>query len=99
MCQLTISGVAARDHGAWTCVISDNLSLDTTKQVVRLGVAVGGHLQLRPGGGAVQLGEGDTAQLVCRYILELQTKVREDFVITEKVSIRAFSWFKVPTSY
>ena len=46
VCQLTISGVAARDHGAWTCVISDNLSLDTTKQVVRLGVAVGGHLEL-----------------------------------------------------
>ena len=46
MCQLSISGVAARDHGAWTCVISDNLSLDTTKQVVSLGVAVGGHLEL-----------------------------------------------------
>ena len=97
MCQLTISGVAARDHGAWTCVISDNLSLDTTKRVVRVGVAVGGHLQLRPGGGAVQLGEGDTAQLVCRYILELQTKVREDFTNMKMAPTKAFSWLKVPT--
>ena len=44
--MVAVSGVAARDHGAWTCVISDNLSLDTTKQVVSLGVAVGGHLEL-----------------------------------------------------
>ena len=97
MCQLTISGVAARDHGAWTCVISDNLSLDTTKQVVSLGVAVGGHLQLRPGGGTVQLGEGDTAQLVCRYILDTRAS-NEDFTFTERAPIRAFSWLKVPTS-
>ena len=31
-------------------------------------------------------------------IVELQTKVREDFTITEKAhTSRAFSWFKVPT--
>ena len=36
------------------------------------------------------------AACVCR--LELQTKVPEDFTITEKVPTRAFSWLKVPTS-
>ena len=29
--------------------------------------------------------------------IELQTKVPEDFTITEKASTRAFSWLKVPT--
>ena len=31
-------------------------------------------------------------------VVELQTKVREDFTITEKAPTRAFSWFKAPTS-
>ena len=30
--------------------------------------------------------------------LELQIKVREDFIITEKALLMAFSWLKVPTS-
>ena len=30
--------------------------------------------------------------------LELQTKVREDFTITEKASTRAFSWLEAPTN-
>ena len=56
-----------RDHGDWTCVISDNLSLDTVKQVVRVGVVVPGDVSLSPDQvSAVQLGEGDTGQLVCR---------------------------------
>ena len=29
--------------------------------------------------------------------IELQTKVQEDFTITEKAPTRAFSWLKVPT--
>ena len=33
-----------------------------------------------------------------KYSLELQTKVREDFTITEKAAIRAFFWLKVPSS-
>ena len=47
------------------------------------------------------------AKLICRklqraevqlgYELKLQTKVREDFKITEKAPARAFSWLKVPT--
>ena len=32
------------------------------------------------------------------YVEELQTKVREDFTITEKVPTRTFSWLKVTTS-
>ena len=32
------------------------------------------------------------------YLLELQTKVPEDFTITEKAPTRAFSWLKAPTS-
>ena len=32
------------------------------------------------------------------WILELQTKVREDFTMTEKAPTRAFSWLKSPTS-
>ena len=30
------------------------------------------------------------------WVLELQTKVREDFTITSKAPTRAFSWLKVP---
>ena len=32
------------------------------------------------------------------YLVELQTKVREDFTITEKAPTRAFPWLKAPTS-
>ena len=32
------------------------------------------------------------------WILELPTKVREDFTITERVSTRAFAWLKASTS-
>ena len=38
------------------------------------------------------------AALYVRYVVELQTKVCEDFTIMEKTPIRAFSWLKVPTS-
>ena len=31
-------------------------------------------------------------------VLDPQTKLREDFTITEKAHTRAFSWLKVPTS-
>ena len=31
-------------------------------------------------------------------IVELQTKVREDFTIAENALTRAFSWLKAPTS-
>ena len=34
-----------------------------------------------------------------RWELELETKVRKDFIIiTEKTQARAFSWLKAPTS-
>ena len=39
-----------------------------------------------------------TAQLPTCSPLELQTKVREDFTITEKASTRAYSWLKAPLS-
>ena len=65
VCEVTISGVDIGDHGDWTCVISDNLSLDTVKQVVSVGVVVDGDMLLSPTVSPVQLGEGDTAQLVC----------------------------------
>ena len=32
------------------------------------------------------------------YLLELQTKVRKEFTITEEATTRAFSWLKPPTS-
>ena len=66
MCSVTISGVREADHGEWTCALSDNLSLDTVKDRVELGVVVGGEVSLSPGSGLLQLGEGDTGQLVCR---------------------------------
>ena len=66
MCSVTISGVTEADHGEWTCALSDNLSLDTVKDRVELGVVVGGEVSLSPGSGLLQLGEGDTGQLVCR---------------------------------
>ena len=67
LCEVTISGVETSDHGDWTCAISDNLSLDTVKQVVSVGVSVPGDLSLSPGLPVVTLAEGDTAQFVCRY--------------------------------
>ena len=66
MCSVTISGVRGEDHGLWTCALSDNLSLDTVKERVELGVAVGGEVSLSPGPGVIQLGAGDRGQLVCR---------------------------------
>ena len=66
MCSVTITGVQEADHGEWTCALSDNLSLDTVKERVELGVVVGGEVSLSPGAGVIQLGEGDTGQLVCR---------------------------------
>ena len=52
---MTISGVDLGDHGAWTCAISDNLSLDTNKQVVEVGVVVGGAVSLSPNVGPVRI--------------------------------------------
>ena len=66
VCSVTISGVHEADHGEWTCALSDNLSLDTVKERVQLGVVMGGEVSLSPGAGVIQLGEGDTGQLVCR---------------------------------
>ena len=66
MCSVTITGVQEADHGEWTCALSDNLSLDTVKERLKLGVVVGGEVSLSPGAGVIQLGEGDTGQLVCR---------------------------------
>ena len=66
MCSVTISGVRAEDHGVWTCALSDNLSLDTVKERLELGVVVGGEVSLSPGAGVIQLGAGDRGQLVCR---------------------------------
>ena len=63
---MTISGVTEADHGEWTCALSDNLSLDTVKDRVELGVVVGGEVSLSPGAGVIQLGAGDRGQLVCR---------------------------------
>ena len=48
----------------------------------------------------------DTGQHTCKHRacfsgsskLELETKVRKDFTIMEKVPTRAFSWLKAPTS-
>ena len=88
MCSVTISGVTEADHGEWTCALSDNLSLDTVKDRVELGVVVGGEVSLSPGSGLLQLGEGDTGQLVCRveaawprpvitWSLETEAGVRE----------------------
>ena len=41
----------------------------------------------------------DTLDVLAPEVLgvEFQTKVREDFTITEKVPSRAFSWLKAPT--
>ena len=66
MCSVTISGVTEADHGEWTCALSDNLSLDTVKDRVELGVVVAGEVSLSPGAGVIQLGAGDRGQLVCR---------------------------------
>ena len=66
VCSVVITGVEEADHGEWTCALSDNLSLDTVKDRVGLGVVAGGEVSLSPGGGVLQLGEGDTGQLVCR---------------------------------
>ena len=85
---MTISSVQGEDHGEWTCALSDNLSLDTVKDRVELGVVVGGEVSLSPGSGLLQLGEGDTGQLVCRveaawprpvisWSLETEAGVRE----------------------
>ena len=63
---MTISGVQGEDHGEWTCALSDNLSLDTMKDRVMLGVVVVGEVSLSPGAGVIQLGPGDRGQLVCR---------------------------------
>ena len=38
------------------------------------------------------------AKVLCVKIIELQTKVCEDFTVTEKAFTRAFSWMKAPTS-
>ena len=43
LCEVTISGVETRDHGDWTCVVSDTKSLDTVKRVVTLGVVTTGE--------------------------------------------------------
>ena len=88
VCSVTITGVQEADHGEWTCALSDNLSLDTVKERVELGVVVGGEVSLSPGAGVLQLGEGDTGQLVCRveaawprptitWSLETEAGVRE----------------------
>ena len=37
---MVITGVQEADHGEWTCALSDNLSLDTVKDRVGLGVVV-----------------------------------------------------------
>ena len=39
----------------------------------------------------------DDGYTVMQCPVELQTKVREGFTITEKASTRAFSWLKAPT--
>ena len=66
MCSVTIAGVSEADHGEWTCALSDNLSLDTVKDRVMLGVVVVGEVSLSPGAGVIQLGPGDRGKLVCR---------------------------------
>ena len=40
VCSVVITGVEEADHGEWTCALSDNLSLDTVKDRVGLGVVV-----------------------------------------------------------
>ena len=56
------------------------------------------HERNGPGPG-VQIRGGDRGRRVCRaLLLELQTKVHEDFTITEEAPTRAFSWLKAPTS-
>ena len=56
----------------------------------------------RPENNQVQSGSvlkyypGDTEMLCCVLLLDLQTKVREDFKITEKAPSRTFSWLQVP---
>ena len=65
-CRLTISGVMVRDHGDWTCAVSDTASLETVKQEVGVEVVVGGEVSLSPVVEQLVLGEGDLAQLVCR---------------------------------
>ena len=60
--------------------------------------AAGGALQLlggRGGQGGAHLHDGEVrAGGGGRGQVELQTKVREDFTITEKAPTRAFSWLK-----
>ena len=56
------------------------------------------HERNGPGPG-VQIRGGDRGRHVCRaLLLELQTKIREYFTITEEAPIWAFSCLKAPTS-
>ena len=66
VCQLTIAGVSEKDHGDWTCAVSDSASLETVKQSVSVSVVVVGEVRLSPVVASLLLGEGDLAQLVCR---------------------------------
>ena len=58
-CQLTIAGVELRDHGDWTCAVSDSESLETVKRTVLVEVVVVGEVRL------TQQGEGLLTRLQC----------------------------------
>ena len=54
-----------KDHGSWTCAISDDTSLETIKDYTHLDIMVEGQISLSPSSTILELGEGDMADLVC----------------------------------
>ena len=53
------------DHGAWTCAVSDDRSLETIKDYRHLDIVVEGEVSLSPSISILQLREGDMAELLC----------------------------------
>ena len=63
MCSLVIKNPEISDHGDWTCAVSDDESLETVKDDVKLEIRAEGMLVIMPG--KVELSEGEQVELVC----------------------------------
>jgi hypothetical protein len=64
-CTLTINSSSMQDHGAWTCAVSDDKSLETIKDYRHLDIVVEGEVTLSPSMSILELREGDMADLLC----------------------------------
>ena len=53
------------DHGAWTCAVNDDRSLETIKDYRHLDIVVEGQISLSPSNTVLELVEGDMADLLC----------------------------------